>query len=281
MAIPNPIPHQASGRAGPWLHFAHANAYPPAAYRALFARLAQRFRLVAIEQRPLWPGSRPEALLSWRELADDLIALLDQLGLSGVIGAGHSLGAVVTLYAAVARPELFRAVALIDPVFLKPAQLARLAELPRPLTAEQMPLVKSAQRRRKRWASREAAFARFRSKEVFGRLDDAALWDYVNSITRPDGRRGVALSYPAAWEARIYGLPPADVWELLPRLERPTLAIRAAESDTISREAWALWQQLQPEATFVEFAASSHLLPMERPAAVAEAIEAFAAAPHP
>ena len=44
------------------------------------------------------------------------------------------------------------------------------------------------------------------------------------------------------------------MWDELPALAHPTLAIRATESDTLYPDAWALWQTLQPSATFVESA---------------------------
>ena len=44
-------------------------------------------------------------------------------GLSGIVGIGHSLGGVTTMYAALQRPDLFRALVFIDPVFLLEAVL--------------------------------------------------------------------------------------------------------------------------------------------------------------
>ncbi|MCZ7673381.1 MAG: alpha/beta hydrolase [Chloroflexi bacterium] len=55
-------------------------------------------------------------------------------------------------------------------------------------------------------------------------------------------------------------------------MTQPTLAIRAAQSDTIFPEAWQLWQEVQPEATFVELADVGHMLPMEPPLLTAEII---------
>ncbi|MCP4427111.1 MAG: hypothetical protein GY803_21705 [Chloroflexi bacterium] len=49
----NAIPFLDFGSEGPILHFAHANAYPPGAYRQFVAALRSHFRVLAIEQRPL------------------------------------------------------------------------------------------------------------------------------------------------------------------------------------------------------------------------------------
>lgn len=61
----------------------------------------------------------------WPRLASDLLALQDSLGHSRVIAGGTSMGAAVTLHAAVAAPERFAALVLMIP---PTAWQARLAE---------------------------------------------------------------------------------------------------------------------------------------------------------
>jgi pimeloyl-ACP methyl ester carboxylesterase len=270
------IPFEDHGGRGPALHFAHANAYPPGSYRRFLTLLAESFQVTAVHHRPLWPGSDPATLESWHDIANDLIAFFDQRKMAGAVGVGHSLGGVVTMMASLKRPELFRLLILIDPVFLPPPALELFSGPHGPFSAEEQPLVQGALKRRNEWPSRQAAFERFRAKGVFSRLSDEVLWDYVRHGTRETGDGRVELAYSAAWEARIYALPPTDVWHLIPQVSHPMLAIRGAESDTLLPEAWALWQQLQPQATFVEVADSGHLLPMERPEVVAGIIGDFA-----
>ncbi|MCZ7673379.1 MAG: hypothetical protein M5U34_42825 [Chloroflexi bacterium] len=53
------------------------------------------------------PDSQPAELTSWRVIGDDLSHFLTQQKLHGVVGVGHSLGAVATLYAAVQRLTCF------------------------------------------------------------------------------------------------------------------------------------------------------------------------------
>lgn len=261
-------PLLAFGGDGPVLHFAHANGFPPDAYRPWLTALARRYRVVAAPHRPLWSREDPwQTFHDWHTIGRDLIAALDAHDLRGVIGVGHSLGGVATLYAAVQRPDLFSRLALIDPVFLDPALLA-LAQQPG-LDPTALPLVAGALRRRAVWASREEAWTAFRPKPVFAGLSDEALWAYVTAVLQPRPDGSFALAYPREWEARIYSLPPADVWELLGRVTLPTLAVRGAQSDTLSAACWQLWQRTQPAATFVELPGLGHLLPLEDPTAVA------------
>ncbi|NHZ72135.1 MAG: alpha/beta fold hydrolase, partial [Aquificales bacterium] len=187
-----------------------------------------------------------------------------------VIGVGHSLGSVATMYAAVQRPELFRALVLIEPVFLPP-QILQMAAANPEAVAEQ-PFVQRALNRRNRWESRQAAFDRFRNKSVFARWSDDALWDYVNNGTHEENGEFV-LTYPREWEGRVYAMPPLSVWERIPQVTQPTLAIRATETDTLFPDPWQLWQELQPAATFVELEDLGHMLPMERPLLIAQTIQ--------
>jgi pimeloyl-ACP methyl ester carboxylesterase len=166
---------------------------------------------------------------------------------------------------------LFRVLVLIDPIFLPPAILEMVAINPETIE-RQTHLISRALNRRHRWQSRQAAFERFRQKEVFKRWSDEVLWDYVNNAIVENGAGEVELIYPREWEARFYSMPPTDVWEVLPRVTQPMLAIRATESITVFPEAWQLWQSLQPRASFVEIPDSGHMLIMERPSLVAESV---------
>ena len=273
------IPFIDFGGNGRIFHFAHPNAYPPAGFRQFLQPLTENFHVYAVEHRPLWPGSQPEEMTDWTVIADDLVRFFDQRGWQQVIGVGHSLGAVATLYAAVSRPDLFSQLILIEPVFLPPDVLQMTAENPEASAFN--PMVAGALKRRNRWESREAAFIRFRRKSVFNRFSDDAVWDYVNSATRETEGGEVSLVFPREWEARFYAMPPQGVWEALPQVTQPTLAIRAAESDTLWPPAWQLWQEKQPNATFVEVPDCGHMLTLERPSHVAAIVQNYLQQTHP
>jgi pimeloyl-ACP methyl ester carboxylesterase len=268
-----PISFEDFGGQGPVLHFAHPNAYPPACFAQMLLPLADTYHVIAMHHRPLWPGSRPEEFKSWQVVADDLYYFLEQQGVQQVIGVGHSLGAVATMKVAWQHPQLFRALVLIEPVFLEPQILHMLAV--NPAITEDLPMVQKALKRRNSWPDRQTAFDRYRAKAVFKRWPDEALWYYVNEglVETADG--DLTLSFSREWEAKIYSRFPQGVWEELPRLTQPTLAIRGAESDTLSTGAWELWKERQPAATYVEISGVGHMAPMEKPDEVVAAINEF------
>jgi pimeloyl-ACP methyl ester carboxylesterase len=260
------------GGDGSWIHLAHANGFPPGAYRRLAESLTPHYHVIGLAARPLWPGSRPERAPTWRPLADDLIGGLDHLGSRAIVGVGHSLGGVLTLWAAIIRLDLFRAVVLIDPVILPPSYILILRLLRGLGLKQRQPLVQSALHRRRTWPSREACFEGYRSRPRFARWSDVALWDYVESGTRTSDDGQAELIYPADWEAHIFATAPTDVWRDVPHLDTPALILRGECSDTFLPAARARLARQLPRARFITISGAGHLLPMERPVEIGAVI---------
>ncbi len=263
------------GGQGQTLHFAHANGYPPLSYGSFLQQLTPRYRVVAAPMRPLWTQAPPpETLRSWHVMADDLIGMLelnaDGLQRPPVIGAGHSMGAVVTLLAALKRPELFSRLVLIEPAFISRRRRV-LLRLFSQLAPEKVPLIRSTLRRRDCWASRQEMFDWFRDKKVFAGIADPQLREYVEHGSLVDDTGLCRLSYSKEWEARCYSTI-ADYASLVRKTTVPVLAVRAARSDTLSEQVWQRWQQLAPDHDFVEVADAGHLLPLEQPGPVARIV---------
>jgi pimeloyl-ACP methyl ester carboxylesterase len=270
------IPFVDFGGGGPRLHFAHANGFPPRTYAPLLETLARDHHVFAMLARPLWPGASPEAIESWEPFVDDLLQFLDERGETGVIGVGHSLGAVTTLAAALRRPELFRAVVAIEPpllrrrillpwYFLRKLGLAHVAH----------PLIAATLRRQRAFDGKDEMLARYRRASVFGRVDDRGLQAYVDALAmpRPDGR--VALAYSAEWEAKVYESGPLDLWSQLHTLKPPSLFIRGLHSDAFLPKAAHKVQQALPNTVLHTLAEAGHLVPLEKPGQVARLITEF------
>jgi len=251
--------------------FAHANGYPPGAYRQLFAELAPDFHVRALEQRPLWGERRPPRRLSWSLFADDLVEALEATWDVPVWVMGHSMGATAAVLAARRRPDRFAGLILLDPVFL-PERFVLATRLLPQRRRERMPMIRRALQRPEYFDSREAAFAFYRQKRAFRGLSDAALRDYIDAskANEDDGR--LRLRYSGAWEAAVYGSPPR-VRGSLKRLSVPTIGLRGRDSDTLMPEVFARWAHWQPAAR-LEQVPGGHLFPLEHPRACASAIRA-------
>ncbi len=263
------------GGSGPIVHLAHANGFPPGTYRPLADTLSHRYHVISLPSRPLWPGSHPESAPDWHPLTDDLIRGLDELGLRSILGIGHSIGGVLTMWAAIRRPDLFRAVVLIDPVILPPPWLWLMRVMRTLGLRERQPLVQTALRRRRTWRSRERCYQLYRRNPFFAAWPDESLHAYVEAGTRERADGSVELVYPPEWEAHIFATTPTDVWRAVPRLQTPTLVIRGGRSNTFRPTSQALMRYLVPRARFVVIPGAGHLVPMERPAETGETVRGF------
>ncbi len=270
------IPFIDFGGTGLPVVLAPANGYPPGAYRPLIAELTPCHHVAALLLRPLWPDAGPAALRDWQPFVRDLIQLIEQGGRGPVIGVGHSIGAVVALAAALRRPELFAAVVMLDPVLFRRRLLFAWNLAKRLGLAQQAhPLISATLRRRRTFESLEAMFAQYRRAQIFARMNDAQLSAYVDSLARPRPDGQIELAYPPEWEAAIYTAGPLDLWREMPQLRPPLLAIRGEHTDAFSAGAARKLQRHLPRARLVTVPDASHLVPLEKPEAVAQIIEAF------
>lgn len=264
---------------GPQLHFLHANGYPPACYMPLFERLGTRYHVTAMHLRPLWPGAQPEEIDEWHPLTDDLLQFFDEQKFGQVIGIGHSIGAIVTLRAALRHPEHFRALILLDPVLFPPRFIAFWNLVTALGLGYRMhPLIPGAMRRRRVFDNLESLFKGYRRRHVFRYLTDDALRAYIKGISLPRPEGGFELAYSPEWEAHIYLTSvwhDMDLWRGLPKLKVPTMIIRGAETDTFLAPTARRVEKINPTIFLETIGKSTHIVPLERPEQVHQKIEWF------
>ncbi len=259
------------------LHFLHANGYPPECYKPLFDLLKPQYRVFGMLLRPLWEGSHPDEIRDWQPFTDDLLRFLNERETAPVIGVGHSIGAIVTLRAAIRQPDKFSALILIDPVLFTPFRMRLWALVNALGLGDRLhPLIAGAKKRRRTFNNLETVFKGYRKRNVFRYFSDEHLRIYIDGITRKT-KDGYELVYSPEWEAQIYrtGLQDFDLWRALPQLDLPILFLRGAETDTFLEDAARLIQRKQPKARVEALPKSTHLLPVERPNEVAGIMQSF------
>jgi pimeloyl-ACP methyl ester carboxylesterase len=269
------IPHFDFGGNGYPLHFLHANGYPPACYRELFELLRTDFHVFGMMLRPLWDETRPEDIDDWYSFSEDLRVFLSSYSTEPVIGVGHSIGAIVTLRAALKYPKRFRALVLFDPVLYVPHRLVEW-RVRRAKDPDAHPLIQITQNRRRTFGNLDEAFTGFRSKSIFRYLSDEQLWIYTEGITHKT-ENGYELIYSPEWESRIYftSLQDFDIWNMLQNLRVPALFLRGDETDTFLEDAASLLKQKQPNARVEVVKKSTHIFPLERPRETFEIMQTF------
>jgi len=208
-------------------------------------------------------------------MSDDLLEGLKGVGAKRVIGVGHSLGGVLTLYAAVRRPDLFSHLVLIDPTMLSPKLLWQIKFMKLFGLEARSFLVKGALKRKRTWENNEEAYQYFRERRLFKNWSDEMVRFYVKSMTGPSSEGGVQLIYPPEWEARIYKTIPTDVWKYPGQLKMPVLVIRGESSNTFTAESEKAFKKFNPSATFAVVPGAGHLVPQEKPEEVGKLLAEF------
>ncbi len=252
------------------LHFAHANGFPGACYRKLFSFLAADFDvgyLPASGHDPRFPVSD-----GWPLLVEELIASIAGSAGAPVFGVGHSLGGYLTFLAALRRPELFRAIVLLDAPILGPFHGSALQLVKRIGLIDRVTPAAITRNRRREWPSIEAALEHFRRKRLFRKFDADCLWDYVHYGTRPSAG-GVELVFDPGVEYRIYRAVPHDLAAAGRRLAVPAGFIGGRDSDVLARAGLAATRR----RLHTQIIDGGHLFPFEQPLHAALAIRAMAA----
>ena len=231
----------------------------------LVHRLGSTHRVFAVDQRG---HGRSEWTRSYRvaEMADDAVALVEQLGVAPVPIIGHSMGAMVALLVAARRPDLVDRIVIVDIV---PDSLST-------ESATQMPEM---------FASMATA--------TFATVDEAvADWHSGNPLARADllhhyvrhalvvGADGLLRWEFDAWGLRSFvsGVSPDELWDAIDAIDPvrcPSLVVRGALSPFTTPAQVAEVARRLGDATVVEVAGGGHDLGVEQPDAVTDAVIDF------
>jgi pimeloyl-ACP methyl ester carboxylesterase len=273
---------------GPLLVFAHANGYPPQAYRTFLELFLEDYQVFSLYLRSFWPDSDPQEMKDWRTFRNDYLqevrSLIEkfrnQPDSSGrVIGVGHSLGAMTTLMAAIKDPEMFSLLVLMEPVlFPRWRGTAMRLLAPFKLIKKNHPLISGTLKRRTKFDSHEAMYQRYREKPVFSCLSDQVLRDYVEGLAVEDSEGGIRLNYPPAWEARIYetgGIADWYVWRNLDKVPCPVLVIRGEDTYVLFDRVINKMVRKLPKGKGYTMKGTGHLVSLEAPEGTAELVLEF------
>ena len=260
--IESEIPFHNFGGDGETIHFAHANGYPPESYRQLLSPLTNDYKVIGMLQRPLWDNSDYNEIKNWHQLADDMIQFLDEQSLKGIVGVGHSLGAIVSVLAASKRPDLFKKLILIEPVIFPKLMTAVNHFMPMSLRKKYVPVAKVALKRKDHWSTEQEIFDSYRKKKIFALLSDASIWDWIKAGIVPHKEGGVTLRFTKQWEAHIYATV-TNVLDALDKLTVPFYIMRGAKTNVISDKMWTKLSRKYPTERLIEYKNATHLLPLE------------------
>jgi 2-(acetamidomethylene)succinate hydrolase len=234
------------------MHGITANAH---VFEPLMERLADRFRVVSVDQRGHGRSDKPEHGYRADDYSGDLLPILKEKALL----IGHSLGARNALAAGLRYPESVAAVVAID--FTPFIEKQVFDELDA------------------RVAGGDRVFSSIDEIESYlaGRYRklpaDAVRRRARHGYEKRNGK-WYALASPEAMIGTCAGLR-EDLSATLKAIGVPTLLVRGKESRLVSPDAWAKTRALRPDLRAMEIEGADHYVPEEQPEAVAAAVLEF------
>jgi len=172
----------------------------------------------ALDMRGHGRSEKPAPPYPWLDFAEDVAALVRQMGLTGALGVGHSKGGYAVACAAAREPGAFAKLLLIDPVIMARERYGI------PGMTEHF-----ASKRRNSWASPEEMFERFKERPPFNAWNPAVLMDYCRYglLPGPDGP-GFVLACPPEVEAATYlSSTSTDPYDDIETLTMPVRILRS------------------------------------------------------
>ena len=256
------------GGDGPPALLAHATGFHGRVWAPMAAHLSDVLHAWAPDLRghgdSFTPPGHP---FRWESFADDVLAVVDGVGLDQPIGIGHSKGGAALLLAEQRRPGTFRALWCFEPVVMPPFGGSE----PR----GENPLAIGASRRRDVFESYDAAIANFSGKPPLDVFDPDALREYVTHgfARQPDGT--VRLKCRPEDEARTYTMGAThDAFEHLGEVRCPVLIVRGAIEDPGPAAFAAAQAAALPNGRLEVHDDLGHFAPMQAPERMATSVRA-------
>lgn len=254
----------------PILHFSHANGFPASCYAAMRRELARHYRIGAIEA--IGADPRYPVTDGWPRLVEQLIATLEHNYRGApVFGVGHSMGAYLTFLAAAQRPQLFRAIVMLDAPVISAVRGRMLGAAKRfgYAIVDRVTPAGATRDRRAEWSSREEAREHFRGRALFRNFTAECLDDYVAHGLVKRGER-YRLKIDPAIETQIYRTVPHDMYRQLRHLRVPAGFVGGTKSDVLRRAGMGA---MRGRRFLKRRVPGGHLFPFERPREAAAAVD--------
>ncbi|MGB1207157.1 MAG: alpha/beta hydrolase [Chitinophagales bacterium] len=250
------------------LYFAHANGFSAKTYAYLF-ELLEPHKVTYIEN--IGHGDY-EINQNWTNLANELIADIESKHQQAVVGVGHSLGAVITLFAALKRPDLFSQIIILDPPILRPiVRLGIYVGGLLNLTDRYFVPAKKAKHRKQHFENREEAYQYFKSKALFLPFEERSLRDYVKyGLKKCENSEKLTLTFEAEKEYQVfcttpYRLPKGD-------LKIPATLVYSPKKEVLQPKDVAFLSKKFKWQNIIAFD-GVHLFPMQKPQETADLIK--------
>ena len=255
------------GGNGPPVLFCHPTGFLGMIWAPVAAHLAGLAHGWAPDFRGHGDSTSPASMdFAWRGMADDVLAVVDHLGLSDVRAVGHSMGGAALVLSEQRRPGTFSRLYLYEPILFPRAEGL-------PGSGGRNPMAEAARRRRPWFPDRDTAYANFAAKPPLGAFDPESLRAYVDHGFRElrDGE-SVELKCAPEVEALVFEQAVAPTaFDRLGDVRTPVTVAAGGDGDGPAQVAPLVADALA-NGRLERYPHLSHFGPMEDPAGVAAAI---------
>jgi pimeloyl-ACP methyl ester carboxylesterase len=240
-------------------------------WRGVIPVLAERFRVVAPDLRGHGWSEAPAEGYEKARLAQDVLALADELEIERFGWVGHDWGAVAGFFAAVDAPERLHGLIAMSVPHPWPAARDRLNPVRLLVLSYQLPLSLP-------WVGerliRAGLAGRMLRSGISSRVPDSELEPYVSTVRRPEAARATTQIYRTFLTRELASLPRHFAQK---RLAVPTRLIVGSRDPIVFGASLRGFEAYADDMTVEWVPDVGHFLPDDRPGLVADrAIELFA-----
>lgn len=251
------VEYEARGERGPVVVCAHNMLAGRAIFARQLERLGERFRVIAVDLRGHGGSRGATRDFSTKDLAGDLVAVLDAIGEERATFVGVSIGATASMEAALAHPSRVERLVL----------LGATARAPRPADAAASRALGLAARAVGMRPAIVQKVVESLFGETFRREQPQRVAEWAARLASMNGRDVSRIT--RAWATR------AKLLDRIGAIRAPTLVLAGDEDTSCPRPHADEIAERVRGARVEAIARCGHTLPLEQPDAVSERIEAF------
>ena len=255
------------------INFAHANGFPAKSYQILFNYLPENIQVIALDQY----GHDPKQPINhnWQAQVDELINFVEsqQVDANKIICLGHSFGGVISFIACCQRPDLFKALIMLDPPVLSGTNAMMLKLLKKTPWIDKFSPAGKSKNRRTQWPIGTDIASLFTRRSLFKNFDSRCLDDYIkHGIKENNGQ--LELVFNAEVETNIFRNLPCHLSNYKNKLTVPATLIYGKSTDVFPQHIFKRFVKLNKHIK-LQTTPGGHMFPLEQPENTAKLITEF------
>lgn len=240
--------HIRDAGSGPPVVMLHSLTFDSAMFDAQVPGLAEAHRVLRVDLHGHGATRIPSKKLDLEQIADDVVAALDALGVPHASFVGHSMGGMVSQRIALRHPDRVASLALLNTSGQPEA----------PHIRDMYHQVNEGSRGKPTNAATVGFVLSLMFSPTFAAEHPDRVEPFRALLSDPPDPEGVYwTAYAVIWRS--------DLREHLPRIACPTLVVTSSKDGSTPPDHGRTIARLIPDAAFVSLDGAGHLTPVERP----------------